>query len=646
MTEVQSLQLNRLRVLRRGHVAYDQDFHEGVNIIRGLNGSGKSTIADFIFFILGGEFDDWKDAAGRCDEVQGEIDTPRGKLTLRRATDSKRAPVYVYFGPMEDASEYALEGWERFPIRRQDSQESFSQVLFRSLMIPEAQSEGASNITMHQLLRLCYSDQRTPATRLFRFEPFDTQNIREAVGDLICGISGYEIYEIGLQLRELQKQLDETKTRLSGLLRALPPDEALRTSQLIYAATSELATEKEQLLKEIEQVDDRVVVGKVKEYLQECRNAQVVIGRERKHIQRLEFLVDKLEFELREVGEFQIYTKDLTEKLNFAEAAFNAVGPIEFTHCPACGAELDEEMPSGHCIVCKSPTDPEKEQSRYNQIRLDLEIQIRESKQLVVQKTGELGSAKQQLHRLRRDHESALSNFDMKYAGANGPREAFLAERTNRIGYIDAEIEYLIRSLDIANEVDALNDMKRTLQSDADKLKQRNEALQKQAFQRRAKALTQISDIAASMLQADFKRQEEFKSAKSVEINFVNDAISVDGQVNFAESSNVFLKNAAVFSMFLAAGRDGAFFHPRFLLLDNIEDKGMEEERSHLFQKLIVERATELEVPYQVIFTTSMMNPKLELDDYVIGPSYTNELRTLQLGRVRTAQQSNHRSRS
>ena len=183
------LRLNRLRIVQRGHVAYDHSFHEGVNIIRGQNGSGKSTIADFIFFMLGGEFDDWKGAASQCDEAQAEIETPRGKLTLKRQITKSQEPMLVYFGPMADASESSLEGWERFPIRRQGGRESFSQVMFRSLLIPEAQSDGAANITMHQLLRLCYSDQRTPATRLFRFEPFDTQNIREAVDDLVCGIN-------------------------------------------------------------------------------------------------------------------------------------------------------------------------------------------------------------------------------------------------------------------------------------------------------------------------------------------------------------------------------------------------------------------------------------------------------------------------
>jgi len=211
---VQPLILNRLKVLCRGNIVYDEIFHEGVNIIRGQNGSGKSTVADFIFFILGGEFDDWKDAASRCDEVQAEIETAVGKLTLRRVTDSKTAPIEVFFGDMTAAINSALEGWHRFPIRRSRGRESFSQVLFRSLNIPETTSEGSANITMHQLLRLAYSDQRTPASRLFRYEPFDTQAIRTAVGDLVCGISGYEVYESNLKLRSLEKDLTDASQRL------------------------------------------------------------------------------------------------------------------------------------------------------------------------------------------------------------------------------------------------------------------------------------------------------------------------------------------------------------------------------------------------------------------------------------------------
>jgi hypothetical protein len=46
---------------------------------------------------------------------------------------------------------------------------SFTQVLFRGAGIPEAPNVENSNITMHQIMRLLYSDQQTPA-KLFRFE--------------------------------------------------------------------------------------------------------------------------------------------------------------------------------------------------------------------------------------------------------------------------------------------------------------------------------------------------------------------------------------------------------------------------------------------------------------------------------------------
>lgn len=628
--QIPYLRLNRLRVIRRGHAVYDQVFHDGINIIRGQNGSGKSTIADFIFYVLGGEYGDWKEAAQLCDEVQAEITTTKGSLTLKRAIDSKTTPVSVYFGPMIDAETQGIERWETFPIRRSNGRESFSQVMFRSMSIPEAQSEGASNITMHQLLRLCYSDQRTPAPRLFRFESFDTPGIREAVGDLMCGLSGYEIYEIGLRLRELNKELDSIRTNLNGLLKALPPDDALRTTELINDKLRELAVEKAQRLNEIQRVDDLVEIGEVKEHFKDRRLAQDRLSKRQTDLDAQDALINILEFEIREISEFQDYLTVSLQKLLYAEESYLAIGTIDFTHCPACGEKLNASRTAGHCVVCNSPTDLDKEKSRYNKIRLDLEIQARESKQLLLSKVSELEHAKRSLQQARQKQAKELSEFEIKYSGSNGPREAFLAERTTRIGHIEAETNFLIRSLGIASEIDSLNQRKQELEAEYDKLKQRESGLNRQAEHRRTKAFSEISEIGASILRDDLEgRQDEFKRAQAMKVNFADDAVFVDGKINFAESSNVFLKNTAIVSILLAAGMDTDFFHPRFLLLDNIEDKGMEVVRSHLFQEVLVKRATEIEVPYQIIFTTSMMNPRLELQEYTIGPAYSKNQRTL-----------------
>jgi K+/H+ antiporter YhaU regulatory subunit KhtT len=500
------------------------------------------------------------------------------------------------------------------------------------MLIPEAQSDGASNITMHQLLRLCYSDQRTPATRLFRFENFDTQNIREAVGDLICGISGYELYELTLKQRERQKEYDDVNARLSALLRSLRSKEAITSPAAIRAEIGNLARERERIEKEIDEVDELIEPGEVSEYVRQRRDAQQKLVRERDKLRELETSVTTTEFEQRELAAFLDHLAEQTEKLARAESTFDVIGHIDFVHCPACGETLSEDVPEGTCAVCKMERDPEKEQSRYNQIRLDLEIQMRETHQLISDKEFALSKNKQQLRQAKLAQEQALRDFSLRFSGKNGPREAFLAERASRLGHIDAATSHILARMETAEEIERLSKEKSEINEDLEKIKSRIGALRTAASKRRSIALTTAGRIAARLLRSDLPRQEEFINAQNVTMDFQNDSMTVDGKINFAESSNVYLKNASILALFLAAGQSSGFFHPHFALFDNIEDKGMQEERSHLFQRLIVENVTEIEKPFQLIFTTSMMNPELELEDYVIGPAYTKENKTLDLG--------------
>ena len=69
-----SLVVRRLIIKRRDHIAYDEKFHTGVNVIRGKNSSGKSTILNFLFYGLGGDLFDWSDMATLCTDVWIEIE--------------------------------------------------------------------------------------------------------------------------------------------------------------------------------------------------------------------------------------------------------------------------------------------------------------------------------------------------------------------------------------------------------------------------------------------------------------------------------------------------------------------------------------------------------------------------------------------
>ena len=80
-----NLFLNRLQIItENGKIAYDEIFHKGVNIIRGDNSSGKSTITHFIFYVLGGAFNDFVPEARKCSLVIAEIEMNNEIYTLKR----------------------------------------------------------------------------------------------------------------------------------------------------------------------------------------------------------------------------------------------------------------------------------------------------------------------------------------------------------------------------------------------------------------------------------------------------------------------------------------------------------------------------------------------------------------------------------
>ena len=65
-------------------------------------------------------------------------------------------------------------------------------------------------------------------------------------------------------------------------------------------------------------------------------------------------------------------------------------------------------------------------------------------------------------------------------------------------------------------------------------------------------------------------------------------------------------------------------------MLDNVEDKGMTEDRSQNFQRVIVAACDSMKDDYQLIFTTSMIDPELNKSEYVVGPFYKKGEHTLQ----------------
>jgi AAA domain len=323
-------------------MAYFAEFHEGVNIIRGQNASGKSAIVDFIFYVLGGENVPWKNEALLCNEVLAEVSLNGAAITLRRSVNNTpKNPLHVFWGNLESAQLARYDEWETYPYQRSASKESFSQILFRILKLPELRGEEASNITMHQLLRLLYVDQRTPHDEIFRSESFDRFLTRETVGHYLCGVYSGDLYNTQLHLKAVDAKLERSVSDLKSIFNVLG-----RSGQGSGNTT-------DFLLEEVTSVNDQI--AKLSQDLIDLRmqsrtpaeNSSTAVSRLRTALSKVQrrFVEDKntsdeLRLEIEDSKQFIAELDRRLESLDQSEATRSYLGTVKFNFCPCCLSKL------------------------------------------------------------------------------------------------------------------------------------------------------------------------------------------------------------------------------------------------------------------------------------------------------------------
>jgi hypothetical protein len=227
---------------------------------------------------------------------------------------------------------------------------------------------------------------------------------------------------------------------------------------------------------------------------------------------------------------------------------------------------------------------------------------------------------------------TAQRNLDVAFTTSQSSRDDLIDTLLLKKGALNGQIEYLNTQLVGLNRLEGLKREVITLTAEIKSIELRiseKEAVQKRTI---ADAQKQIEKIAIWLVQNDLKRQEGFANPKLVKIDYLNDSISLDDNFNFSASSNVYLKNSGRFAIFFASIVKSYMRFPRFILCDNMEDKGMEKDRTQNFQKLIVRLSDRYKnVPHQIIFSTSMIADELEGTVYCVGNYYDHVNRTLEV---------------
>lgn len=630
-----TLIVERMLVQKDGQSAYDEQFHVGVNVVRGDNSSGKSTVLNFIFYGLGGDLQDWSEAALRCTRIYLQVRLNGNVATLARdVTDRARPAMDIFAGELDDALEAPAARWLRLGYIRSDKRESFSQVIFRLLDMPEVANETSGNITINQLLRLLYADQLSPVNSLFKSQgAFDDAGLRDAVGRLLFGAHTAQFYENEQEIKRLNKELDETTGAYRSLLAVAGEAEQGFTHEWISVQRSRLEQDAAMITKALDDADRQMrdapdqatttLRGQDAAYA-DVVTLQAQLGETQAERDNLTLkIVDSDRF----ISSLQFKLRALRDSSTVADV----IGDVRYNDCPACHAPTADSGNAHACYLCKSPYDDGHERGRITALINETALQLDQSQHLQRNRQVRASELDLKIAAFRVRWEKARERLDSLRRVATTEQQLLVRDLNRQAGYVQRSLEDLARMEQLAAKLRDLSERRAALQSRITSLQGENEALHRQQGDRISKASTVVSDEIRELLINDLRRQDIFENPQRVNFNFRDNSISINEQRYFSASSRAILKSSFALALLAASTKLAFMRDPRFCIIDTLENMGVEAIRSQNFQKQILKVSQAAQVDHQVIFATAMLTPELDSSEYTVGRHYTRDAPSLAL---------------
>jgi DNA repair exonuclease SbcCD ATPase subunit len=466
-----------------------------------------------------------------------------------------------------------------------------------------------------------YVDQMTSIDRLFRFDRFDSPSKRKAIGELLIGLSDFELYEFRVRFHKLDSMLDAKVKDIKTLHEFFGSE---------IKTIDEINLEIDSKRKIIASLEDELVGSNganIQSDSQQIKELKEDVFSLRNQLRELEEMKNSYIFEISDSQEF---VKSLNYRLiaiNDSASVINALSDIGFHYCPACFSKVNHHVQG--CYLCGSDLENNlSENDPTFKIRKEIEYQINESNHLIEKRQEILANLELDINKANTNLQTQLKTISfletpIKEISQNS-RKLLL-----EIGAATNEIDQLNEGKNKYSKLHNLYELRDELQKEVNELRDSIDRKSAKLEAELSKKKTVLSSLTLKILNADKNHEEIFREGKKIDFDFGEDKVSIDDRALFSASSMVYLKNAFRLALLEAACLDSSYIYPRFLLMDNVEDKGMVAERSHTFQKEIIRVSSDIKIPHQIIYTTSMIYPELDNSSLCVGSNYNDHNKTL-----------------
>lgn len=619
-----------------GKIACDLPFKNGLNIISGENSSGKSTVLDFLAYTLGAENIKFKTAAKQCTHSFVQVKICNQVITLMREVNQKnQTGLSVFFGTYDESS-LSTKGWMYFPYKNSQEKFSFSKLIFEYLDYPVPLATD-SVITMNQIIRVAYADQMYTHP-IFKFEKWDSSEKRAAIRDFIFGIFEDEIYELQILLRNLKKDIETKNIEFKSIKNLVERTHGKLSIDEIENSINEKVKLRSDLTLQINDYEKiyNEYKSNIPSQVSQQDNIKLKLENLNIEIVDIEKRIRVLQYDIVDSTNF---IKELIQRnidLQNAKNTQQQLQSFKFKFCPSCYNPTENiKVENSCCHLCSTPLSTSLEdglESISALLKMQTEIMFQKDeserlldrrKKLLIELNLSLSQKKSRLLDLQTEFNSLTSKWHSEF-------ELGLINLHRKSTEIDSEVINYQNLHNLFKEIEYIGNQKNDLILNRNQIERRIKTLENSNYYQREKVTTKLNLKLKELLIQDLARQDEFINPEKVDINFEDNVIFINNVGYFSQSSLVLIRHLFHLTLLSVSDKDPSMRFPQLIILDGLNDGGLEAERAYNLQRIILNESQNLNGNYQIIAATSELSKELNLSEHIIA-TYTEKNRSLNL---------------
>lgn len=606
MTTYNTFIINNLTCLKSRRKVLDLNFTIGLNVIYGNNSVGKSTILDLLAYSLGAENIKFKPAALSCDFIIVEVNIQESTITVKREIKNSRAPLLVFFGNISQSLNAPETEWLKLPYNSTEEKAGFSKFFLDYLNYPSTVSTETS-ITTHQILRLLYAEQKNNYLPIYRDDQWDNSEKRTAIRDYILGVFSGELYELQLERRKTDKELNSTINRIQSFFQIVGKTSEHLIEDFLLSEKYSLEKQKEAVLEKIYNLNKNISeISTSDSQTDEQTRIKNELSSLNKGVLSIEEKLNDITFENTDLDQFKIELNNRLVDIDNAIISNSIINDIDFEFCPCCHEKIVKNTNTESCNLCKSPTGIINNNLNLLQMKTELNFQIQEIEKIIKDNNINYNNLNKEYLSLKNNLNKKEQELKLLSSRWHTDFEIESIKAYKELGEIETEISNIVSKLEIAQEVKKLQILRDTLQSNLNSINDKIKLLQESSQKELYRLLEKINKYLKYLLSLDTGLQTEFIDPDSeVSVIFEDNDITVNGTSHFSQSSSILLKHLFHLALLLVANDEPSMRLPKFLILDGINDGGLEQSRAENLQAIIVKVSNMMKSPYQIICATS-----------------------------------------